>query len=380
MARAEVQTLGLLNRWPIEMYEDIWRYNQILGTGVRKTSQCQNVPYIQSERELIAASLHDALQTTAEYLGYYPAPMWIEDEIVTIDSERNWNGQTLSTAFGHLIAFGRRATSLIEPDVSITYTDRDSDGINETAVITVNNVGSIAAGEIQVFVREIDGAPIAADELWQIDNLRVVKSGSTATITGPRALFVKPATIWAREYETNAPYERFAGSTSATGDFLAEVDVYRVYADATNAVELLLDAAQVGAANAVVPVTTDIRNAEMGDFAVYSANGQSAPLSRPRNVRVSYRAGYKLRPEGSMDKQLALAITRYANTLMPTSPRICDRTMERWNEDRRVDENIAARDAWTPPPFGVSVGGLHTWSVVAARRIVLKGRPTVRNA
>lgn len=378
MARADGRTLGLLNRWPEHMHEDGWRFNQIGGEGVRIVPNCQNQPYVQYERQYIADALVEAVGKAAEYLGFWPAPTWVTDDLLTINSDMRWSRQTLTTKFGHVIEFGRRATSLIAADVALVFSDRNSDQVDDWVTLTVTGVDGIPADEIQVFFRQEDGAPEGGDEYWQIEPLKVRKSGDSATIEGPRWLFVHPVKVWEKEYGDDR-VQKFMGDTGDEDHFVTYVDVYRVYTDASNCVELLCHADQVGIDHAVVSATPQLSNAFMGDFTAYVGSGQSEPLAAPHSVRVSYRAGIPL-VNGQMDRQLAIACIRYANTLMPQQPNMCDRvTMGMWAEDTETDtDSLAARDAWTPPPFGITNGGLFAWSVISARRIVLKGRPTKR--
>lgn len=378
MARADARTLGLLNLYPGYMWEDNWRYNQIVGAGSRLMPGCQNAPYLQYERQYIADALLEALGKAAQYLGYYPAPIWVTDEAVTVNSDLSWSSQTLQTRFGYVSAFGKRAVTQIAANVLVTYSDTDGDQINDRATLTVSGVTNIPADEIRVFFRTADGAANAADEYWEIEPLSVVKSGDNATISGGRWLFVHPTRVWAKEYEGDTAH-KFAGSTTSADDFVNQVDVYRVYADATSAVQLLLDPADVGTENTVVNATASVQNEQQGHFRIYTGSSQTAPAAQPRTVRVSYRAGYPL-VNGQMDRQLAQACIRYANTLMPQQPQMCDRSLSMWTDDRAVSQNLAARDAWTPPPLGITNGGLFAWGVIAARRNPLLARPSKREA
>ncbi len=355
MARADARTLGLLNLYPQYMWEDYWRFNQMGGAGVRLIPNCQNQPYIQYERQYIADSLLESAGKAAEHLGYWPAPNWIVDEIVAVNCDLRWNGQTLQTRFGHVAAFGKRAVSQIAPNVLVTFSDTDGDQVEDRATLTVSGVTAIPADEIRVFFRTADGAAAAASDYWEIEPLTVTKSGDNATITGPRWLFVHPTRVWAKEFQSGTA-QKYAGSTTSADDFVNQVDVYRVSADATSAVELLLDPSVVGAENAVVNATATITHAHQGHFRVYTGSTQTAPLAQPHSIRVSYRAGYPLE-SGQMDRQLALACIRYANTLMPQQPHMCDRGMGMWNDDRAVPD-LSMRDTWTPPPFGITNGGL----------------------
>ncbi|MBZ0281028.1 MAG: hypothetical protein K8L97_09820 [Anaerolineae bacterium] len=352
------------------MDEDGWRFNQITGPGVRFPQGEATQIYIQYEREYIANALAKAIAQATAYAGFPPAPTWIADEIVMVDRDLRWDFQTLSLRYGYLSAFGKRATTLIEADVPVTYTDADSDQVAETTTITVTTAHP--ADEIQVFFRVADGAAAAADLRWQIEPLTITQFGSTTTITGPKWLFVHPRAVWAKAYKSTDKTEKFAGNTGDTNSFVQAVDVYRVYADPTTAVELLLNPAQVGATNAVVPATGWIENATMGYFRLYTGEGQTTPQGMPLQARVSYRAGYPL-VNGQMESALEAAIIKYANTRMPQMPTLSEAAQRMWSEAREEGEPIAY-DAWHPPPFGLSNGGLELWAVVEAIQLKTKGK------
>ena len=372
MARTNARTLGLLNRWPTIMHADIWRFNQIDGEGVPVIPNNTNPVYIQYERDYIGRELHNAIRKFTEYLGYFPAPTWIVDEDIPINCDLRWHAQTLSTRYGYLQAFGRRAVTVIQSNVVISYSDEDGDNIEETATITVNGVTNVAVDDIQVFTRVADGAPSAAHEYWQIEPARISKSGDTATMVLHKALLAHPQKVWSKERASANWTNLFAGETTNPDSFLEAVDVYRVYTDPTDAVQLInRDAAGLPVATSV---TGAILDARLGDFRLYAASGQSAPTTTPRTVRVSYKAGLPL-VDGEMDNDLAVAITRYANLLFPQQPAMSDRTMAMWNEDRK-DRALTGYDAWHPPPLGVTNAGMDAWTVIESRYIPLKGKAT----
>jgi len=375
MARSNARTLGLLNRFPDVMHEDAWRFNQILGAGVRSVPNCSNQPYLQYERDYIARALATAVRQAQDYLGYAPAPTWQVEEIVTVDSDLAWNGQTLDTHYGRLLAFGKRASALIDDDVNVSYTDANDDGVDDTATLTVTTTHP--ADEIKVFFRVTDGASSAGHEYWEIEPLTVSKVGNTATITGPRWLFVHPKNVWTKEYTGDAQAEKFAGSTGETDHFVTTVDVYRVYNDPTNAVQLLLNPAVVGEDNAVINATAVITNAQHGQFRLYTADGQDAPGMQPHSVRVSYLAGEPL-VDGRMETELETHIVRYANILCAQQPPCCDRGQSMWTEDRDFPPQQSAQDSWYAPPFGIRNGGLRLWSVIQPRRLELKAKAVSR--
>lgn len=379
MARADVPMHGLclLNRWPKVMREVEYRFNQITGDGVLQLPQCQNHVYVQYERDYIAQALYDAAVQAREYLGYAPAPMWVENEVIALEDSLAWNGQQLATQYGHVQAFGRRATTEITSNVTVSYTDEDDDGCLDTATLTVTGISAIDADEIQVFFRTADGTESAAHENWRIEPLTVTKSGGTATIKGSRALFVQPS-LWTTEYRQTidgniAGWIKNAGDVQDDDNFVASVDVYRVYADATSAVELLLNPQWV--TTPTVNATADITNAEQGYFTLRTGTTQTQPESNPTHVRVSYLAGLPL-VNGLMDAQFETAIVRYANTLMAQTPDFCDRTAAMWKDDNSQSPQASAFDAWHPPAFGITKAGMKLLGVVNARYNPLKGKAT----
>lgn len=381
MARSDVPAYGLtlLNRWPDIMKEVQWRFNQISGDGVRQFPNCQNRVYVQGERDYIAQALMDSAIQAREHLGYPPSPMWVEDELVPIDSDYWWYKQTLSTRFGRVQAFGKRAVTPIAQNVAVTYTDADSDGVRETATLaTVSGVSSIDASEIQVFFRVSDGADSGGSEYWRIEPVTVSKSGNNAVITGPRWLFVHPETIWAKEYKQtinveNGAWQKFDGDVANDDHFVTQVDVYRVYPDATNAAQLLLNPNLTTLTP--VAVTADLANADQGWFTLRVGSGQSDPITQPMQAKVSYLAGLPLK-NGRMDVQLETGIVRYANALMPQSPEMCERGAGMWRKDNETSDNLSQHDTRHPPAFGITSGGMHLASVVEARYDRLKGRTT----
>lgn len=366
MARSDVDTFGLLNRWPLVVREDVWTFNQVTGSGALVVPNRQNLPYIQTERDMIATALHDAARHVSEHLGFFPRPTWVE-ETVTVNRDNGWNRQTLETRWAHLRAIGRRAASLIVADAAVTYSDSDADGVDDTATITVTT--DVEAAEVEVFVRTADGAPSAAHPRWQIDGLRAAASGGSVTLTGHRALLVQPA-VWAQDYDGHQLQTKHAADTGTPGDFLTAVDVYRVYADPTQAVELVLNPDLVGEGNDRLYVTADITNSEAGYFTLRAASGQTLPLVQPAVVRLWYQAGLPL-VDGGMNRQLETAIIRYANTLLPQEPAMLPRSLAMYPDDRKPFEQPLPY----VPTFGLTQAGVYLARIVDGWQHKLKGKP-----
>lgn len=369
MARANARTLGLLNRWPLVMNEDVWRFNQILGAGVRMPQGSVAQAYVQYEREYIADSLQTAIAQTADALGYPPAPMWIDHEYIVLDPDYHWTAQQLVTKFGHVIEFGQRATSLISADAPLTFSDANGDQVDDTVTITVTT--SISPDEIGVFYRVADGADAAAHEWWEIEGLTKTASGGTVTITGHKALFVHPLNVWAHEYTSDDWNVKYTGDTQDPASFVSAVDVYRVYADATNAVQLISSARDTD--TPTTNVTATLLDADYGLFKLFVGDSQTDPDAYPHAVKVSYRAGLPL-TNGRIQPRLETGLIRYANTIQAQPPALNDRANAMWMEDRKVSDLLTRADANSAQPFGITVGGHHLWQIVRSMRMSLKAR------
>jgi hypothetical protein len=370
MAVSAMPTHGLLDYWASRMGVSPWHFNQIKGAGLYAplTDQGADV-YTQLERDVIGEGIAVAVQEAAQYLQFYPRPVWFSGEIVPIDRTEISNPMRFKTRWKWVNSLGARAVSLIASNASVTYSDQDGDGTNETATITVST-SVTDPNEIHVFYRVGDRADNRVifdsadptDERWRIEPLRVSVSGGVATLTGHRSLFVSPA-LWAlpyREPNYNASSKR-AGDTSNTGDFVTQVDVYRVYADSGQAVRLCYIDTN-GAIQFDTPTNVGIEDQQFG--IVYA----KPTLSRPYEYAVlNYRAGY---PEnGAQREQLRNAIIRLSNCRQPLPPTS--------NTDRRliVDqfdtmvELMGDRPANEPGLFGSKNGELAAARVVEAMRV-----------
>jgi hypothetical protein len=368
MARSDVFTFGLLNRWPLVVREDVFTYNQFAGAGVLSIPNRQNVPYIQSERDYIATALHDAARHAADHLGFFPAPAWVEEETVMVNRDYGYSRQTYEARWAHIETFGRRAVTAIQPGVTVTYTDADNDGVQETATITVTT--TVDADEIQVFFPTADGAPSVAHPAWQIERLTVTKVGDTATITGHKALFAHPQKVWAVEYDNHNFQTKHAGNPASSDDFVTAVDVYRVYADPTNAVQLVMNPNIVGVANTPIDATADIVDSRMGYFTVRTDSAQTSPAAPPVAVKIWYKAGLPL-VNGAMNRQLETALIRYANTLLPQEPAMLPRSIAMYPDDRKPFEQPLPY----VPVFGLTQAGVYLARIVDGLQHKLKGKP-----
>lgn len=364
------QTYGLLNAWQSICTEDIWRFNQIEGDGAQ-SSAC--AVYVQDEREQIARSLRQSWDRITTYLGYFPRPIWTS-EVIRLGRGRPWQLQHLRTHYGYVQAFGQRGVELIAANASVVYSDSDGDGVDDLATITVNT--PVDEEDIQVFFRTADGAPASGHELWQIEPITVTSAGGTVTITGHRALFVKPATIWNVPYVDANRRTRNAGHTSDASDFVTEVDVYRVYNDTSTQVEVIADPifsrGDLGGnilETGVVRLLDDVN----GHFEVRIENPSC--LKYAEAVRVHYKAGMPLE-FGQMNLSLLTSLIRLANTFQPNKLcTFCDQTENVWADDRRppgTSENPVS-ERLINNPLGTMKGQVFAWQTVLDMMLVRGG-------
>lgn len=196
----------------------------------------------QVSREDLARAIYDAEQDIARGLGFWPAPVWIAKEVhpwprfyrreyVNV-SGLNVRGQRQSVParWGKFIEAGRRAVTSIGTATtgggSLAYTDEDGDGFYETATITLATSLTDAC-EIKAYHTGQGGA-----QAWEIRPARskTISSGNV-TIVFDAWLLIDPG-LWALP-PTDAGAS--ALDISDVSNFVTSVDVYREYADFTQA-------------------------------------------------------------------------------------------------------------------------------------------------
>lgn len=372
MAVSAIQTYKSLNLWQRTMGEDIWRFNQVSGLGsfARKTGRSV---YVQPERDEIAQALSTGIQVLLGYLGYYPRPVYTSEQL-SFGNGVPFQLQTLTTRYKHVEAFGQRATTLIAADVSVSYSASNPvNGFDDTATITVGTTDS--ASEIQVFFRVADGAPEAAFDLYQIEPLKVTVNAGVATITGKRALFVRPDTIWDTPYifDNGNLNEKNAADTLDPLDFVTKVDVYRVYTDTTQAFVVSDNAYSGGLGDASSTYTAAAVRLVDNELGIFQPRVDFCCLGcgvgTPQTLNIYYKAGLPLF-NGDVQSWMAEAVARMANAVM--AQEICtlwNQVLNRWSTDR----DAIPRDLLQPNdlanPFGLKTGQVEVWRNIRSKAI-----------
>ncbi len=361
----------LLNIWQDLVQENIWAFNQVSGEDV-PVSACTS--YVQSERDIVVRGMNAAYRKMTRYLGFTPLQQWFTEDIpLGRGSPYQW--QSLQTSMGYVTDYGQRATDLIEAAATITYS-KSNDGYTNNDVATLTITTAVAADEIEVFFKVTDGAPGAADIRYQIYPLTITSTGTVATITGHRALFVEPNTIWQFPHSGPNYQDINHADTGTAGHFVTEVDVYRVYNDDTTPVQFLSD--PLGQ----TLTDLDVNKLDTGKvlpmdnrLGLFNARMEAAAsvYFHPRIARVHYRAGYR-QYVGRMDDELAQALTRLGNTLMRQNPTdLCDRQSWSFQQDRSEGDTTTQT---VNNPFGILVGQLAAWQVVNELALSRSGKLT----
>lgn len=361
-----------LNAWPGVFLEDYWHFNQCAGIGapVQTANDKGGIIYLQKEREMIARSLERAAGRMAQDLNYWINPAYFSEEI-PIGNGVPIQRQFFQGRYCKLIELGKRATSLIQAGVNVVYSDPNSMGFNDTATVTV--VTAVANAEIKLYFQQSDGAPTAGDYRYEIEPTVVTDSAGTVTITAPRYLFVSPQQ-WAREYVAGDPNfnsPNVVDTTNASTGFVTAVDVYRVYTDTTDNIEVL-------AANGTLlqTYTGEIVDHELSAFRMGDLCTAVCWDYKPQRIRVNYRAGSPL-VNNAIDSELLEAVCAYsAGNMTSRLNRMSYWTLDAWvkyNEPmvQTVGGSIipTATKRQSNSQYGAARGQIMAWEVVTDRRV-----------
>lgn len=365
------QNNHLLNQWPNLLMENIWHFNQCAGIGapVQTANDQGGVIYLQKEREYIARHLEAAYIRLASDLNYPIAPTYIS-ETIPIGGGYPIQGQLLTARYFKMIELGRRAQTLIQAGVAVAYSDPNSVGVNDTATITV--VTAIANAEVKLYFQVSDGAPTAGDVRYEIEPTVITDSAGTVTIKAHRALFVKPSQ-WAREYGANDPNfnsPNVVDTANGSTGFVSAVDVYRVYTDVTDNVQL-----QASNGTLLDTYTGEIIDHRLSTFRLGSLCGSWCG-GYPQRIVVNYKAGAALQ-NNHIDNELYEACTAMAAAAMPaTLSKMSYWTLDQFDKwHKPLTESIngtlvpVATQSQANNPYGSRAGQIIAWDTVTNRRI-----------
>lgn len=362
MAVSTYTNFKLLNAWQRIMGENIWEFNQVSGLGIQRREN--QPPYLQPARDDIARSLYEAVEAWVGYSLYYPRPTYVTERI-DLRGGDPYQLQTLRLTWKHLVAFGSRGTSVISAGAAVTYSASAGSPVDDIATIGPIATNITDASEIQVFFQVADGAPGAADERYEIEPLTVTISGGNVTITGHRALFVLPNKIWDMPYLVDSG-NYAAKNTADTGDatdFVTAVDVYRVYTDTTNAVQVVSDGRYLNCdcsgSNTLTTAGARIYDARQSIVQFCASDcGCSGPYEA---VNVNYLAGLAL-VNNRVAPDIEKSLVRLANTYMWQKPcSLYEEVHNKWADDRNPTPQELLQPGDAQNPFGIKQGQIAAW-------------------
>lgn len=288
--------------------------------------------------EEIALAIASAEARIASYVGFWPAPKYIEEETVeypkfnTTGIEMDsisYNAYhtltrypTIHCEWKKFIKGGRRRVDTVALSVPIVLSDEDSDDFYETATIIINGLTTTGwlAKEIGVYP-STDTEPTE-----RIRNLKVTIGVGTVTIVGNSALFIDPD-LWEAARE----------GTALNGDdstiFLTEVNVYREYcSDLGEDYASLLLMEQDTLASPLTAFSTTygvlqpynkersivslIRATWDATAGAWTYNTGFCNTVAPNLAQVYYLAGVDTDAQGKMQPMLARAVASLATALM----------------------------------------------------------------
>ena len=196
-------------------------------------------------REEIAREIDLAEQDIANYMGWWPAPRWIAQDVAMyprFHRREYYSGQGLNVRYqlksikadyGKIIEPGQRAVTYISTAVaqgapcSKTFSDEDGDGFDETVTITCTGITTTDECEIKVYFADHNGDPE-----WEIRPPRTrTLVGGTWTATFWAWQLIDPD-LW-ETIPTHAEGGTPPVNLDAAASYVTEVDIYREYNDPT---------------------------------------------------------------------------------------------------------------------------------------------------
>lgn len=352
-------------------------------------------------REEVAEAISSAEADLEALLGYRLLPTWEQDEwnetirpfrrdAFTLNNrDIRGLGQMVPLRYGHLISGGIRQAVAIEAAAAIVYSNtKPPTTYDNLATVTVTAPWDISPCEIAVYYPGYGG-----DERYRISPVNVVKAGLTYTIT-----FAREQALILDYIETYDLEAIRAVSGTDDANFLATVDVFRVYNDPQQQATMLWEpgpnmgsggcSSCGGSGCAVCGYTTQTAclltrgNPRLGMAVAHPAawdetnlTFNSAPLAMGRSpdiIRYWYYAGLRdtsaTCPTTQMDRDWARIVAHLAASKLDRSPCACVSTRwEYWSADLAFTHGATELASYTLSasdlgnPLGTRRGAVEAW-------------------
>lgn len=346
---------------PLERYiQLVGGYAECAMWGVNRTADatyrdCYQI-WDKNQRDMVVQYLAEAQEEIEDVIGYFLSPRWVVGDLA---DEENYDPRyiddqkytiPLKTRWGVVIEAGVKAESTISAGESVDHS-ADPAVIGPVAT-TVTNIN-----EIRIYY--------PGDDV-EINPSSVVISGGNVTIQVPRCRMVKPEL---------ADNDQNGVDYTDTNNFLATVDVKRVYNDSsTNATLVSPHSCTASCSTSGCSEYTQtgciyIREERIGSLDVFPATYTSGSWVRSGincctfdRVRLNYRAGLT-----NITKQAEDAIVRLAHAKMPHEPCECSTIHDVWERDNLIP-NILTRERINCR-FGLTNGAWVAWQRVQAMKL-----------
>lgn len=387
--RANVETLLSLYEWGEIVGINPFELAQIGEGYTQKTDRrCKHVFYQHPwqedhlSRNEVARAIAQAESRLASYLGYWPAPRYVEGESPRYPKPANsiWYGdgrdvrgqwKPVELRWKYLHGGGTLARTAIASDVQVNLDDEDGNAPDDTFIVTTPTTIT-DPGEIALYFTATDRMGRDLDETWRIRPLRVSISAGTATIKGHISQVVVP-------YLQEGTDPQSLDASKAI--YITEVDVYRVYRDTTatdanpqqgNAEwDLQPDPAPTGVVE-TKGVILSAYNQRLGIGRIEIP--QTWPQDRePDKLTINYLAGLSL-DRGKMQTRFANAVAHLSLAYLAREQCGCERSnriISYWREfpsdfnERSRPLSISEIDA----PGGPTRGAREAWELIQEDRL-----------
>ena len=378
----EVYSYNLLHAWQVRNLESPWRFNQIGDDTVNHPAG--KPVYLQRHREVIAHALATAFDTFTYYLGFFPRPEYIVDELVMLDQRYDWWDQKLQLSKRYLIEFGTRATE----ELGVINTDSRQDiggkaGQDDHVTFTFDDIGPDyphPVTSIKVFYRTVSLFEYTTlssfDPQYEIP-IEIIDQNRSLHLVSHLSDIIRPF-LWRIPYDKHGnfnvlPYKdpdvidpNIGRSSQLT--FVESVDSARVYTNSTNAVRLLTVSDNYSVSPIETPVSPYYIDKQKGFFGLHRGSANLPVGSRPYAVKVSYLSGYPVNNIGNMNPHLEEGIIRLANTNLATADiPLSSPSQLVWNKDTQgLYEGVKGYQV--PPeyvnPLGLLYGHVAAWATI----------------
>jgi len=420
MPRASTPTLLSLAQYAKIMGINPMHFSQGTST-ILPNATCSQVWYQfdwqaqqNVSREGVADKIAGAEHDLADAIGYWPAPVYIEDEFVLYprpyerecyglgsNVRRRWKSIRLNR--GHVIEGGQRAIEYLGTTCWVAI-DADGDGFTEIAHFQLEVDATLDICQVKAYFKEYLGtdainsrtglASAGADPGWEVRPFRVELVGATLSVYFWTWDLFRPqlqeelgaSAIDADDFGSGPPEDPCDYlATTDLGVYVDELMFYREYTDPENQVEFLwgsdlsctnaaacAESTQAGCIrvknprNSLVIPSPGTYNSDTGLFA--TATWDQAV--EPDAMRVWYRAG--LRPGNQrncnlLEHKWAQIIAMLATARLEWDLCDCSNARDRssyWRQDAArmtAEKSFNLHTSEMSNPFGQRVGEVLAW-------------------